>query len=178
LLSEAGFTDLEWGEEIDVFAGSSHEADASEFETRGITLAASKPVLVGNPERALQGIEPAGLNIHRVAVRRMLTQNNLASLQLHFDAAVLERYRQMVGFSVTRTNAVGRLKKQGGWYLDFGIDRSEELIHASAGDLASIPEEERRHWAGFAVSLPVSRPFIQSRLTPGSCFDDGDVRSW
>lgn len=35
-----GFTDVRWGEEIDVFSGSRHESDAAEFETRGVTFAA------------------------------------------------------------------------------------------------------------------------------------------
>jgi roadblock/LC7 domain-containing protein len=39
----AGFEELRWGREIDVFSGSKHESDAKEFETRGITIAALKP---------------------------------------------------------------------------------------------------------------------------------------
>jgi arsenite methyltransferase len=43
LLQELGFTQVRWGMEVDVFSGSLHESDAAEFETRGITFAATKP---------------------------------------------------------------------------------------------------------------------------------------
>jgi hypothetical protein len=43
VLREAGFTDLRWGAQIDVFSGSKHESDASEFGTRGVTFSARKP---------------------------------------------------------------------------------------------------------------------------------------
>jgi hypothetical protein len=42
VLAHTGFTDIEWGNEVDVFSGSKHESDAAEFETRGITFAARK----------------------------------------------------------------------------------------------------------------------------------------
>jgi hypothetical protein len=40
----AGFVDVGLGELVDVFSGSPHESDAREFETRGVTFGASKPV--------------------------------------------------------------------------------------------------------------------------------------
>jgi hypothetical protein len=43
VLNAVGFTDIQWGREVDVFSGSRHESDAAEFETRGITLAGRKP---------------------------------------------------------------------------------------------------------------------------------------
>jgi len=43
LFAHTGFTDLQWGSEIDVFSGSRHESDAKEFDTKGVTLAARKP---------------------------------------------------------------------------------------------------------------------------------------
>lgn len=42
VLAFTGFTDVEWGLEVDVFSGSRHESDAAEFETRGITFSAHK----------------------------------------------------------------------------------------------------------------------------------------
>jgi hypothetical protein len=45
VLAFTGFTDVRWGEEIDVFSGSKHESDAAEFETRGVTIAASRPTV-------------------------------------------------------------------------------------------------------------------------------------
>jgi hypothetical protein len=43
VLNAAGFTEVRWGNEIDVFSGSKHESDAKEFDTRGITFAGTKP---------------------------------------------------------------------------------------------------------------------------------------
>jgi hypothetical protein len=40
VLAFTGFTDIRWGDEVDVFSGSRHESDAAEFETRGVTFAA------------------------------------------------------------------------------------------------------------------------------------------
>ena len=40
MLEHAGFEDIRWGKQIDVFSGSKHESDAAEFETRGVTFAA------------------------------------------------------------------------------------------------------------------------------------------
>ena len=42
MLEHAGFADIRWGKQIDVFSGSKHESDAAEFETRGVTFAAVK----------------------------------------------------------------------------------------------------------------------------------------
>lgn len=40
VLAFAGFVDIRWGKEVDVFSGSKHESDAAEFETRGVTFSA------------------------------------------------------------------------------------------------------------------------------------------
>ena len=45
LMADLGFKDVRWGMEVDVFSGSVHESDAAEFETRGVTFAATKPRL-------------------------------------------------------------------------------------------------------------------------------------
>lgn len=47
LIDDLGFKDIRWGMEVDVFSGSIHESDAAEFDTRGVTFAATKP-LEGN----------------------------------------------------------------------------------------------------------------------------------
>lgn len=44
MLEHSGFTDIRWGEQVDVFSGSKHESSAAEFDTRGVTFAARKPV--------------------------------------------------------------------------------------------------------------------------------------
>jgi hypothetical protein len=114
----------------------------------------------------------------RVSVRRALTSGDAAKLPLHFEASVLDRYRGMAGFSLIRTNTVGRVKKEGGWAIAFGIAPDESLIHVCIGDLLALPDEERVHWSEFAAALPSSRMFLQMRLAPGACYDDGEVRKW
>ena len=42
MLDQAGFRDVQWGAQVDVFSGSKHESDAKEFETRGVTVRAVK----------------------------------------------------------------------------------------------------------------------------------------
>ena len=117
-------------------------------------------------------------SVYRTMVRRALAGGDPSSLQLHFEAAVFERYRGAAGFSLIRTDTVGRLRKEGGWSLDFGIAPGDEAVHVTMGDLQRLPEDDRQHWAQFALSLPASKMFLQMRLAPGSCFDDGEVRAW
>jgi len=116
--------------------------------------------------------------VYRVAVRRALAAGDPALVQIHFAVGVLDKYRQAPGFSVIRTDTVGRVRKEGGWSLDFGIAPGEDMVHAPFGELLNLPEGEREHWASFATLLPASRMFLSMRLAPGSCFDDGEVRAW
>jgi hypothetical protein len=117
-------------------------------------------------------------SVYRVLLRRVLVTGDPANLQLVFDAGVLQRYREQQGISIIRTNTVGRVRKQGGWALDFGIAPDEASIHAAYGALSQLPESEREHWAQFALLLPASKMFLQMRLAPASCLDDGEVRTW
>jgi hypothetical protein len=117
-------------------------------------------------------------SVYRLTVRRALAGGDPDLLQLHFAAAVLDRYRESERYSVIRTDTVGRVRQQGGWSLDFGIAPEEDAIHAAWSDLQRLPEAEREHWAGHATLPPSSRMFLSMRLAPGSCFDDGDVRAW
>jgi hypothetical protein len=116
--------------------------------------------------------------ILRIVLRRGLINDDLSLAPLHFEAAVLDHYRGMSGYSLIRTNTVGRIKKEGGWSLDLGISPDETLVHAFAGDLLRLPQDDREHWASFAVALPSSRMFLQMRLAPGACHDDGEPRKW
>ena len=97
---------------------------------------------------------------------------------MHFQVQVLLRYSGAPGFSLIRTDTVGRVSKEGGWSLDFGIAPDETLIHATVADMLSLPEAEREHWASFAAVLPSSKMFLQMRMAPSACFGDGDVRPW
>ena len=117
-------------------------------------------------------------SVYRIAARRAFVAGDPALLQLHFGTAVLDRYREGAAFSVIRTDTVGRVRREGSWSLDFGIAIEEDAIHIAWADLQHLPEAEREHWAAFAMVLPSSRMFISMRLAPGSCFDDGEVRSW
>jgi hypothetical protein len=101
-------------------------------------------------------------------------------LQVGFEQGVLDRYRGNAAFQVMRTDTVGRVRKQGGWSLDFGIAPGDEVIHASWGALVTaLPEDERAHWSGHTSPLVgVSEMFLRMLLSPSSCFDDGELRSW
>ena len=116
--------------------------------------------------------------LYRVALRRALAAPDPAQITLHFEVAVLDRYREGGGFSIIRTETVGRVRKQGGWSLDFGIAPDEDMIHVTYGQMLALPETERQHFASYARLLPASKMFLQMRIAPGSCFDDGEVRSW
>ncbi len=39
MLERVGFTDVRWGQQVDVFSGSKNETDAAKFDTRGVTFA-------------------------------------------------------------------------------------------------------------------------------------------
>lgn len=43
VLDQVGFKDVRWGQQTDVYSGSTHESDAAEFETRGVSFTGSKP---------------------------------------------------------------------------------------------------------------------------------------
>ena len=111
--------------------------------------------------------------------RRVLQQQDPALVQVSFDIAVLDKYHDAAGFSLIRSDTVGRLKREGGWSIDVGIGEEGRSVHASLFDLMhALPEAERDHWAQHVVSLPLSERFLQMRLSPGSCFDDGEIRPW
>ena len=116
--------------------------------------------------------------IYRVALRRALLASDASQVTLHFAVAVLDRYRGRNGFSIIRTDTVGRVRKEGGWSLDFGIAPDEDMVHVTYAQLLALPEDEREHFAAHACLLPASKMFLQMRLAPGSCFDDGELRSW
>ena len=104
--------------------------------------------------------------------------------QVWFHAQVLDRYREMPGYVIQRTNTVGRIRG-GAWRLDFGIADGHPaatgvtVIHASIGDLAErLPESERAHWAAHAWFPVASTNYLLMQATKGACIDDGDTRDW
>jgi hypothetical protein len=116
----------------------------------------------------------------KLAYRRALQAADPALVQVSFDAGVLDRYRGDAAFRLMRTNSAGRVRRQGGWSIDVGIAPDERTLHASWQALAyAVPESEREHWASHAASPSgYSDNFLRMQLSPGSCFDDGDVRAW
>lgn len=116
----------------------------------------------------------------KVAYRRALANGDPSLVQLWFGADVIERYRGQADFQVIRTNTTGRVRKQGGWYIDCGIAPDEQTVHVSWQAIAVVlPEDERAHWAMHAMAPGgVSANFIRMQMSPGSCFDDGEVRAW
>src|SRR5438270_6401907 len=119
------------------------------------------------------------VDAQRAALYLRVLGGDFGAAQLWFDRDVLDRYRALPGWRVMRTNTVGRVRSPDGWSLDFGIAEGEQLIHASAADLAQrLPPAERQHWARQAVTPAVSRTFLTMRLAPGSCIDDGELRDF
>ncbi len=116
----------------------------------------------------------------RLIAKRALTNADPALLQVGFEAAVLDRYLESSAYSVMRTETVGRVKKQSGWSIDFGIAPDNTTIHASWQALtASLPDDERAHWSLFgAPQFEPSEMFLRMQLSPSSCFDDGELRDW
>ena len=114
----------------------------------------------------------------KIVVSRSLTSGDPSLVQISFDAAVIDRYRGRADFRVIRTNSAGRVHKQSGWSIDFGIADGDLTIHSSWKQIAFLPEDERAHWAAHVTGMPMSENFLRMQLAPGSCFDDGDVRTW
>jgi hypothetical protein len=52
-------------------------------------------------------------------------------------------------------------------------------VHAPFQDLVDrLPEAEWPHWLEHLVEEPLSAAFIQMRLAPGACIDDGETEVW
>lgn len=121
-------------------------------------------------------VEPQHDIFLETLLQRVLAGEEL--VQIFFRVEVLDKYRDG-SYRIIRSNTAGRLQKPGGFQLDFGIAPDERLIHVTLRDLRTrLPEAERAHWLRHAVSLPFSRNFLQMQLRPGSCFDDGEIRTW
>ena len=116
--------------------------------------------------------------IYRVLVRRALADEDPANVQVHFETAVLDKYRGAGAYKLIRTDTVGRLTRQGAWSIDFGIAPDESAIHACYAALLGLPPEDRHHWAAHALMLAGSSKFLQMRLFPNACFEDGELRPW
>ncbi len=122
---------------------------------------------------------PAVSDVQLVALYARVLGGDLGVAQLWFMPEVVQRYRELSGWRVMRTNSVGRVQSPEGWSLDFGITAEEDAVHASVADLAQrLPAGERQHWLQHLIAPSTSRNFLTMRLVPGSCIDDGDLRAW
>jgi hypothetical protein len=115
-------------------------------------------------------------HVTKTLYRKTLLAGDAAFVQVSFDVAVLDKYRES-GASVKRTRTVGRLKAAS-WSLDFGIAPGEATIHASLRNLLALPEAERQHWAMHTHAPELSENYLKMLLHPGSCIDDGDTHDW
>jgi hypothetical protein len=114
-----------------------------------------------------------------VALYLRVFGGDLGAAHVWFDEHVLDRYREKSGWRVMRTNTIGRVRSPEGWQLDFGIVVADGLLHTSARELSErLPATERQHWAEHVILPATSRNFLTTRMAPGSCIDDGDLREW
>jgi hypothetical protein len=117
----------------------------------------------------------ACMNIASSFAKKILQKPELA--QLSFRVAVLDKYLEQSGTTVSRTDTVGRVKAAT-WSLDFGIAPGEERIHTSIALLgAKLPESERDHWLEHVVGDDFSANFLKMQ-SAHSCVDDGSYRAW
>src|SRR5215831_12619551 len=115
----------------------------------------------------------------RAALYLRVLGGDLGAAQVWFDQRVLDRYRELAGWRVMRTNTVGRVRSPEGWSLDFGIAGEDRLLHTSAKELSErLPASERQHWAQHVAVPAASRNFLTMRLAAGACIDDGELRDW
>ena len=114
----------------------------------------------------------------RIIYARAFAAGDPSLVQVRFHAGVLDRYRER-GLEIKRTDTVGRVKKAGGWSLDFGIGGDDRTVHAALGDLLQrLPPQELEHWAEHVAQSDLSESYCKMRLHPGSCIDDGELRDW
>jgi hypothetical protein len=123
--------------------------------------------------------EQPGVDPQTLALYLRVLDGDLGAAHLWFDQRVLDRYRELLGWRVMRTNTVGRVRSPEGWSLDFGIASGDCLLHTSAKELSErLPASERQHWARHVAMPAASRNFLTMRLAAGACIDDGDLRDW
>lgn len=128
------------------------------------------------------GTPHEGGALERALLARALAARDPARLQLRFHAAVIDRYRERPGATLLRTRSVGRVALPGRWSLDVGLAEGadgEALLHLPVGDLLDrLPEEEWEHWIAHLATGPASESYLQMRMTPAACIDDGEPGAW
>ena len=123
----------------------------------------------GDAEAALQ----------QQVLSRALKAGDPGRLHLRFDAAVIQRYREVGGSQVVRTQTVGRVALPGRWSLDVGISADGSEVHLPIQDLLDrLPEDEWQHWVDHLIVAPFSANFLKMRQTAAPCIDDGETEAW
>lgn len=120
------------------------------------------------------------LKLNAKALFHSMTQKQRPELaQLFFSSSVLNKYRLEDGYRIIRTDTSGRLSKQGGMSVDFGITgETDEYIHIPAHAwVYKVPQAEQEHWLNHLLSLPMSENYLRGMVRPG-CIDDGPIRNW
>jgi hypothetical protein len=115
---------------------------------------------------------------YRELAGRAVASGNFGSLQIWFDAHVLDRYRADPDSRILRSDSAGRVRGPGGWMVNFGIAPDNSLIHLEARFLAALPEREQPHWLDHLVIPPAGENFLKMVLSPAACIDDGLSRDW
>ncbi|MFN8639775.1 MAG: hypothetical protein U0360_10060 [Dehalococcoidia bacterium] len=116
--------------------------------------------------------------LQQTVLRRALAARDASRLHVHFDGAVVDRYRGHEGAQLLRTRSVGRVFVPGRWSLDVGI-APDGSVHVPFGDLVDrLPEAEWPHWVEHVLDPPSSLTFLQMRLSAGACIDDGETEAW
>lgn len=122
--------------------------------------------------------------IQQSLLRRALAARDGGRLHVRFAAAVVDRYREQASAQVMRTRTVGRIALPGRWTLDFGIVDGQDAagaaeVHVPFQDLVErLPEGEWDHWIEHLLETPASAAFVQMRMTPSACIDDGETQDW
>jgi hypothetical protein len=111
-------------------------------------------------------------------VRRAVENSKFDLVQVWFDSAVLNKYREDPDARLMRSDMAGRLLGPGRWLVNFGISPDDAYIHMPIATVVNIPEREREHWLSHVVGLPVGANFIKMTLNPNACIGDGDSREW
>lgn len=118
------------------------------------------------------------LHLQQSLLRRALAAGEAGRLHVRFAGAVVERYRTVAGAQLLRTRSVGRIAIAGRWALDVGI-APDGSLHVPFQELAErLPEDEREHWLTHLIEEPASIAFLQMRLSPVACIEDGDTEPW
>jgi hypothetical protein len=111
-------------------------------------------------------------------VKRVLDTGKYELMQLWFDSAVLQKYREDPDSRILRSDSAGRLRGSGGWMINFGISPDDAYIHLPIATAMGIAEREREHWLSHLASPPVGHNFLRMTLNPNACIGDGDSREW